>query len=122
MKGDCIGALALRLKVTDWLGKSDFEKVTKENGPHLIVFVAKWCGFCSRFIEQARSYQSPVELFLVDADEPDESLWDEFSIKIVPTLVVFDKGQILLRRDGKSMAGLRISDLEDGISRVSAVS
>lgn len=109
---------AFDLKITDWLEKSDFEKITSEPGPHLIVFAAKWCGFCSRFIEQARSYQSPVKLFLVDADEPDESLWDEFGIKIVPTLVVFDEGEVVFRRDGKSMAGLRMSDLEDGISRV----
>lgn len=108
------------MKVSSWLGKSDFEKIVVKSSPHLIVFAAKWCGFCTRFIEQAKSYESPVELYLVDADEPDESLWDQFSIKIVPTLAVFENNQIVFRRDGKSMAGLKVSDLEEGISRVLA--
>lgn len=108
------------MEVSEWLGKPEFQKIVSEPGPHLIVFAAKWCGFCSRFLEQARSLESPQKLSLIDADEPDESLWDEFSIKIVPTLMVFNKGQIIFRRDGKSFAGLRMSDLEDGIAKVTS--
>ena len=112
------------MKITDWLGKAEFEKIILEPGPHVIVFAAKWCGFCSRFVEQARSLANPAnaELCLIDADDPDESLWDDFSIKIVPTLIVFKDGKSIFRRDGKSGAGLRMSDLEQGLTELSSAS
>jgi thiol-disulfide isomerase/thioredoxin len=106
------------MNVTDWKTKSEFQNTIGAPGRHLIVLAAKWCGFCSRFIEQAKALQTkaPVELSLVDADNPDESLWDDFQIKIVPTLLVFENRKILFRRDGRSGAGLRMSDLEEGIA------
>ena len=106
------------MNITDWQDKSEFESRVKTPGRHLVVFAAKWCGFCSRFIDQAKSLQntSAVNILLVDVDEPDESLWDEYSIKIVPTVLVFEGGKTVFRRDGKSFAGLKMSDLEDAVS------
>jgi len=106
------------MNVTDWQTKSEFETEIKKTGIHLVVFAANWCGFCSRFIEQARSLKesSELKLNLIDTDDPDESLWDEFSVKIVPTVLVFENGQVIFRRDGKSGAGLKISELEEAIS------
>ncbi len=105
------------LNVSDWLDKTEFQKIIAEPGRHLVVFAARWCGFCTRFIGQAKEFDSQIPFSLVDADEPDESLWDDFTIKIVPTIVVFNKGEIVFRRDGRSGAGLRLSDLEDGIAQ-----
>ncbi len=84
------------MNITDWQDKSEFERITKMPGRHLVVFAAKWCGFCSRFIDQTKLLQSKfaANILLVDADEPDESLWDEYSIKIVPTIVVFEGGKV----------------------------
>jgi thioredoxin-like negative regulator of GroEL len=107
------------MNVTEWHDKSGFQKSIATPGRHLVVFAAKWCGFCTRFIGQAKNLQSSSELLLVDADEPDESLWDDYSIRIVPTLAVFQNGQIIFRRDGKSGMGLRVSDLEEAISQAS---
>jgi thioredoxin-like negative regulator of GroEL len=103
------------LNVTDWKGKSDLKELITEPGPHLVVLAAKWCGFCSRFIDQAKALQNDVQLTLIDADDPDESLWDDYNVKIVPTLFVFRDGQITFRRDGRSFAGLKVADLEEGI-------
>jgi Thioredoxin len=108
------------LNVSDWLDKTQFQKIIAEPGQHLVVFAAKWCGFCTRFIGQAKAFDSTIPLSLVDADEPDESLWDDFSIKIVPTIAVFDKGAIVFRRDGRSGMGLRLLDLGDGIAQAKA--
>jgi thioredoxin 1 len=112
----------LSLKISGWLGKVEFEKILSEPGPHVTVFAAKWCGFCTRFIEQAKSLDNPlkVEINLIDADNPDESLWDDFSMRIVPTIIVFKDGKSIFRRDGKSGAGLKMSDLEQGLSELSA--
>ena len=84
------------------------------------MFAAKWCGFCSRFLNEARALDSKVgdELFLVNADEPDESLWDQYSIKIVPTIIIFKDGKQAFRRDGRSMAGLSEKDLTQAIDQL----
>jgi thioredoxin 1 len=114
------------MKISDWLGKAEFQKIVSEPDAHVIVFAAKWCGYCSRFIGQAKSLENPanVEINLVDADEPDESLWGDFSIKKVPTIIVFKDGKSIFRRDGRSPlsfsgGGLKMSDLEEGLSELS---
>jgi len=110
------------MNVTDWQTKSDFQELLKKPGPHLVVFAASWCGFCTRFIRQAKALNSNEKLWLIDADNPDESLWDEYSVRIVPTLFVFENGSPTFRRDGISGAGLGMADLEQGISNVLKVS
>ncbi len=105
------------MNVSDWLDKSQLQTIVAEPGSHLVVFAAKWCGFCTRFVNQAREFESPLTLSLIDTDEPDESLWEDYSVKIVPTLVVFNDDEIVFRRDGKSGAGLKLTDLEEGAVR-----
>jgi thioredoxin-like negative regulator of GroEL len=114
------------LKISEWLGKAEFQRIASEPGPHVVVFSAKWCRYCKKFLEQVRSLENSVdiEISLVDADEPDRSLWDEFSIKKVPTIFVFKDGKSIFRRDGRSPlslsgGGLKISDLEEGLSVLS---
>jgi thioredoxin 1 len=114
------------MQISDWLAKAEFQKVVSEPGPHVVVFAAKWCKFCLRFIEQAKSLQYPVkfDINLVDADEPDKSLWDDFSIKVVPTIIVFRDGKSIFRIDGRKnifhrdRAGLSMSDLEQTLSQL----
>jgi thioredoxin-like negative regulator of GroEL len=112
------------MDVSDWQSKSDFQKLISESGVRLIVFAARWCGFCSRFLAQARSLDAGgnMRLVLIDTDNPDESLWDEYSVKIVPTILVFNNGQIIFRRDGKSGAGLSMSELQEAISKAQTTS
>jgi thiol-disulfide isomerase/thioredoxin len=108
------------LKLTDWKTKADFLATVNSPGPHVFVFSAKWCGFCARFLSEASSFDSPVntELFLINADDPDESLWDDYSIKFVPTIVVMEDGKQVFRRDGKPMAGLSLNDLQQALEPI----
>jgi len=104
------------LNVTDWKTKSYLQELLGKPGSHLVVFAAHWCGFCSSFVRQAKSHDGNTELSLIDADDSDESLWDDYSIKIVPTIIVFENGEPVFRRDGKSMAGLSMGDLDQAVS------
>jgi thiol-disulfide isomerase/thioredoxin len=117
------GSLSGALKISDWLGKAEFQRIVSEPGPHLVVFSARWCRYCKKFLEQASSLENPpdIEISVIDTDEPDLSLWDEFSIKKVPAIFVFEDGKSIFRRDGRSPlslsgGGLKISDLEEGLS------
>jgi len=114
------------VKVSDWLGKSEFQGVVSEPGPHVVVFAAKWCHYCSNFLEQIKSSGNPteVEINLIDTDEPDESLWDDYSIERVPTIIVFKDGKSIFRKDARSPlslsgGGLKMADLEQGLSALS---
>lgn len=114
----------LVLKISEWLTKQEFLELRKSNGLQVILFATNWCGYCTRFLRIATVQESPpeLEMKLVDADDPDESLWDDFNIKLVPTLFIFEEGQEVFRRDAVSGVGLRPQDLTDALSFLSAKS
>jgi len=51
-------------------------------------------------------------------NDDDNPLWDRFSISAVPTLIAFDKGKIISRRDTKMGVGLNESDLNSLFSEI----
>ncbi len=112
-----------RLNVTDFLRKQEFLSILEvTDSPVITVFAAKWCGYCLRFIDLAKSvdFGKDRKLYLVDADSDDGSLWDEYNVAIVPTIAVFQRGQIVFRQDGRSMVGLVKGDLERAINAAEA--
>ncbi|MHB1869142.1 MAG: thioredoxin family protein [Nitrososphaerales archaeon] len=114
----------VKLKVSSWKGKEEFAEISNSSEPKLILFAAKWCGYCSLFLKMAKEFKpsSDAELVLIDADDADESLWDDYKLNLVPTLVVFQSGKELFRKDGMSGIGLRASDLSDALNFLSAKS
>ena len=54
-------------------------------------------------------------------NDDDNPLWDKFSISAVPTLIAFDKGKIISRRDAKRGVGLNESDLDSMLKKVMVV-
>ena len=109
------------LNISSWLTKQDFSELKKSNQPQIVLFATNWCGYCSRFLRITTTQESTpeLEIKLVDADDPDESLWDDFGIKLVPTLVIFESGQQLFRRDAAPGIGLQPQDLTDALSFLS---
>ena len=112
------------MKISSWKGKEEFAEISNSSEPKLILFAAKWCGYCSLFLKMAKEFKpsNDAEIFLIDADDPDESLWDTYNLNLVPTLIVFQSGKQLFRKDGLSGIGLRTSDLSDALNFLSAKS
>ncbi|MGA2874974.1 MAG: thioredoxin family protein [Nitrososphaerales archaeon] len=112
------------MKVSDWLGKQEFTELSNSPDAKVILFAAKWCGYCSRFLEMAKDFKSSndAQLFLIDADDPDESLWDSYNLRLVPTMIIFQSGKQLFRKDGISGVGLRSSDLTEVLNALSSIS
>ena len=108
----------MNLNVSDWKGKQGFLELVKSNEPKLVLFSAHWCGYSERFLKVARSYEPSynTELVLVDTDDPDESLWDEYKIRVVPTLVVFESGKETFRKEAVPGPGLREAQLVEALS------
>jgi len=64
-------------------------------GRHLVLFYASWCPDCARFLPTFDSLSSRTALPLSKAqtDDDENSIWDDFKIARVPTVVLFENGK-----------------------------
>lgn len=90
--------------------------------PTVVLFTTSWCPFCRRFgprfVEAAAD--ADVRCVMAYIDDGDNPLWDEFDVEVVPTLVLFDRGKPVFRRDGVLGQGLGQRDLDAVLARVAA--
>ena len=89
------------------------ETVSKDR--YIVLFMAEWCPFCARFKPIFESYEGKVDgykLAIVELNEDDNPLWDIFKIDAVPTVIAFNDGDIVARRDARRGIGLSKDDME----------
>lgn len=82
-------------------------KVLNNNQKTLVLFYASWCPYCANFkpiFEAADLNNSKKIATLIDEDE--NPLWDRFNIQAVPTMIAFENGKTVTRRDVKKHVGL----------------
>lgn len=79
-----------------------------------VCFHATWCGFCRSFLRlfKASEAEAPVPLALADVTSFEDPRWDSFSLGTVPTLVIFENGAPVWRRNAPLGIGLRGKDLQ----------
>lgn len=95
-------------------------KLLKNNQKTLVLFYASWCTYCANFkptFEAAKPDNTTKMAALMDEDE--NPLWDRFNIQAVPTMIAFEKGRIITRRDAKKHVGLTKADMESMIKELS---
>ena len=84
------------------INKAEFEQITKE-GVVLVDFFATWCGPCkmlSPVLEQlAGKAAGQFKICKVDIDQCPQTAQAQ-SIMVVPTLIFYKDGQIVLRSEG----------------------
>ena len=94
-------------------------KVLGNNKKTVVLFYATWCPYCANFkptfesakIETANRMESII-------DEDENPLWDRFNIQAVPTMIVFQNGKIISRRDAKKHVGLTKSDMDSIVTEL----
>lgn len=64
-------------------------------GKSLVLFYASWCPDCSRFMPIFDSLASKTKLQLLKAqiDEDENPMWDDYKIRRVPTVALFENGK-----------------------------
>ena len=95
-------------------------KVLKSNKKTVVLFYATWCPYCANFkptFEEMDSSNLQKKAALVNEDE--NPLWDRFNIQAIPTMISFQNGKILTRRDAKKGIGLTRTDMESIIKELS---
>lgn len=95
------------------VGKANFEElVIKSEKKVLLDFWAPWCGPCKMIApilaQLAEKYEDKLVVGKVNVDEEME-LAVKFQIASIPTLLVFEKGNLV----AKTMGYMPLSSLED---------
>jgi thioredoxin 1 len=84
--------------------KSNFDaEVVKSTVPVVADFWAEWCGPCKMIApilkELARDYKDKIKIAKIDVDAEGE-LAQQFNIVSIPTILLFNKGQVVKQQIG----------------------
>ena len=85
----------------------DIEKALRNKEKVFVLFYASWCPFSRRFLPIFEKYSEtrPQSCMQVKIDDK-AKLTEKYSVDVVPTVLVFEKGTVKKRLDGEPGEGL----------------
>ncbi len=83
------------------------DDILKSKDKAVVLFYASWCPFSQRFLPVFDKYAKDKTLACLRVVTDDKaSLCEKYSVDVVPTVLLFEKGKVKKRLDGKPGAGL----------------
>ncbi len=95
--------------------KKHFRDELAANERVCALFYASWCPYSRRFLPDfdATAHEKSSEFTSVKVDDIDD-LCDEYDINVFPSVIFFERGEVLERLDGtlgRGLAGNQLSGL-----------
>lgn len=91
----------------------DLEEALRNKGRAFVLFYASWCPFSQRFLPIFEKYarENPENCLRVKTDDK-AKLCERYSVDVVPTVLLFEKGKVIKRLDGARGVGLNAKQLK----------
>jgi thiol-disulfide isomerase/thioredoxin len=79
------------------------------------MFYADWCPFCMAFKPtfEDLAQKEHVDYGEANISHYEDPLWEQFQIRVVPSLLIFKDGKLFKRKDGIPLQGLSKADLDE---------
>jgi len=91
----------------------NFENKLNAKDRVIVLFYASWCPFSRRFLPTFRKFAEDKTRTCLEIITDDKaSLCEKYSIDVVPTVLLFEKGKVKKRLDGVPGAGLQERNLK----------
>lgn len=87
----------------------DCNEFTPSLNKFIAIFVADWCGYCIKLINELRGKEFKLPIILVKMTR--EECWDKFDVEIIPTAVLYENGRPIKKKF--SYRGLSFRDVEE---------
>jgi hypothetical protein len=89
-------------------------------GTYAVCFGAAWCPVTRRFMPRfvALKGRTPATFAIADITDLKDPLWDDFAIRITPSIILFRDGNVYRRIDGHRFIGITRSTLEGLVQSV----
>lgn len=98
------------------LPANGFEERLRAMGRAVVLFTAEWCGFCRRFeprFAEAAARHASLPFAVADiSDDEGDARWERFDVRVIPTVILFERGEPAARVDSALGQGIHPRDWE----------
>jgi len=84
----------------------DLKEILKVEDKVIALFYASWCPFSQRFLPIFQKHVEKEGRYFIMVRNDQETMVDQYSVKVHPTVLFFEKGIVLKRLDGVLGVGL----------------
>jgi thioredoxin 1 len=94
----------------------DLIEILKATNRVVALFYASWCPFCARFLPIFKKHAEGEGRHFVIVQDDQETIANQYSVKVFPTVLFFENGVVSKRLDGISGVGLDEKQLGEFIN------
>jgi thioredoxin 1 len=87
--------------------ETDLGEILRAKESVIALFYASWCPYCKKFLPVFMKNAEEERRHFLGVRDDQESLADKYSVKIYPTVLFIEKGDVSKRLDGIPGVGLQ---------------